>query len=87
MKKKKAFYRSLPVHIAREAANLNIIAINELLEFYEPYLQKCAMNLLWDNETNSICTADLDELVQDMRIRIMEGIPNFRKNLIAELRK
>ena len=52
MKKKKAFYRSLPVHIAREAANLNIIAINELLEFYEPYLQKCAMNLLWDNETN-----------------------------------
>ena len=77
----------LPVRIARESANLNITAISELLEFYEPYLQKCAMNLLWDNETNSICTADLDELVQDMRIRIMEGIPNFRKTLIAELKK
>ena len=81
MKKEKTTYRQFPIHIAREAINLNISGINELLEFYEPYLQKCAINLLWNNETNSICTADLDELVQDMRIRIMEGIPNFRKSL------
>ena len=85
MKKKKAFYRSLPVHIAREAANLNIIAINELLEFYEPYIKKCVNNLHKNN--SSICEFDLEDLLQNIYLKIVEGIPQFRKRVVEKMTK
>ena len=50
----------LPVSIARESANLNITAISELLEFYEPYIKIFVNNLHKNN--SSVCDLDIENL-------------------------
>lgn len=75
----------LPVRIARESANLNITAISELLEFYEPYIKKCVNNLHKNN--SSICEFDLEDLLQNIHLKIVEGIPQFRKRVVEKMTK
>ena len=75
----------LPVRIARESANLDVSAMNELLEFYDPYLKKCVSNL--HIGSSQICESDLEDLLQDIRLKIVKGIPQFRKRVVEKMTK